>query len=71
MGAVGAFGGIFLRAGTFHVCGCRTSVPDGVECPRPEVGRVAGQARASRIWCQGTPPWFEADRPSSTKPRRA
>ena len=32
---------------------------------------AAGQARVRRIWCQGTPPWLEVDRPSSIKPRRA
>ena len=41
-------------------------------CRRGDVRVLRGtQGRVSRIWCQGTPPWWEADRPSSTKPRRA
>ena len=36
MGPLRAAGDFLFRPGTFHACGDRNPVPDGVDCPRPE-----------------------------------
>ena len=60
-----------MRPGTFNAAGSGKPCPHARHVPGRDLCRRRRQARVRRIWCQGMPPWLEADRPSSMKPRRA